>query len=406
MKHLQQIFVAPLRLLQLEGYNTVRWVRNMHTVPHLIKHPPKVPFVWTMRIRLYLALTSIVVLGVCFLDHWLKFLVILCTPFFVNSMMNLGIQIVEWIVRGYWNRILHHHAVPHRIAIVGSYGKTSTKQFLKRLLQQQFEVIASPDSFNTTLGIARFLEAELTRKTEVMIIEMDAYKLGEIRSLCRMIQPTMTIITAIGPQHLERFGSIENITQSVLEATEGVSTVIRGDQIDNPDPLTRQATHLFGRVHYLNLTTAIQASKVLGILEQTVRRTLPYLTPPDHRLSMQILKNQRCTVIVDNAFSSNRDGFLHNLQNLAERKGKNAVITPGLVELGKQSISVHQELATLLKHLDLDWHLIKNKNTVAMMPYLSNVTLYDRTARAGDIIARIQDKYNTILIENDLPDQY
>lgn len=118
------------------------------------------------------------------------------------------------INRRYYNdaaRMLSDNAELKVIGITGSYGKTSTKHFLYRILSQQYETLMTPGSFNTTMGVIRTIREQLKPYHEVFIVEMGAKQPGDIRQICDLVHPQMGIITAVGPQHLQTFGSIENV---------------------------------------------------------------------------------------------------------------------------------------------------------------------------------------------------
>ena len=100
---------------------------------------------------------------------------------------------------------------PMVVGITGSYGKTSTKYFTEALLEPRFRVLKTRASFNTILGVCRAINEELGPEHKVLIVEMGAYRRGEIRDMARLTRPHIGVLTAIGPQHLERFGSIETI---------------------------------------------------------------------------------------------------------------------------------------------------------------------------------------------------
>ena len=97
---------------------------------------------------------------------------------------------------------------PMVVGITGSYGKTSTKYFTEALMESRFRVLKTRASFNTILGVCRAINEELGAEHEVLIVEMGAYRRGEIRDMARLTRPHIGVLTAIGPQHLERFGSI------------------------------------------------------------------------------------------------------------------------------------------------------------------------------------------------------
>ena len=103
------------------------------------------------------------------------------------------------------------------IGITGSYGKTSTKYFLNELLSVEYNVYMTPGNYNTTLGVTRAIREGLLPTHEIFLCEMGARHVGDIKELCRLFTPDMGIVTAIGPQHLQTFGSQENITKEKLE---------------------------------------------------------------------------------------------------------------------------------------------------------------------------------------------
>ena len=108
------------------------------------------------------------------------------------------------------------------IGITGSIGKTSTKEFLAKLLEAKYKVQKTPESINTQIGIARFIIDQLKSDTEIFIVEMGAYKKGEIKAICNMVRPHIGIITYIGTQHLELFGSVQNLKDAKYELIENL----------------------------------------------------------------------------------------------------------------------------------------------------------------------------------------
>ena len=122
---------------------------------------------------------------------------------------------------------------PMVVGITGSYGKTSTKYFAEALMESRFRVLKTRASFNTLLGVCRVVNEELGPEHEVLIVEMGAYRRGEIRDMARFVRPTIGVLTAIGPQHLERFGSIETIEKAKFELLEalpdGGTAVVNND---------------------------------------------------------------------------------------------------------------------------------------------------------------------------------
>src|SRR4029079_4270560 len=114
----------------------------------------------------------------------------------------------------------------------GSFGKTSTKEYLKALLAQQFEVVASPASFNNLAGVARTVNEHLHPGAEVFIAEMGTYGPGEIRELCAWLKPRISVITAIGPVHLERMGSLDGVLAAKREILDTAEIAVLN--VDDP----------------------------------------------------------------------------------------------------------------------------------------------------------------------------
>ena len=104
-----------------------------------------------------------------------------------------------------------------KIGITGSYGKTSTKFILQTILSEKYNVLATPNSYNTSMGNVRVIREQLKPEHEVFISEMGARKVKDIAEICEFVKPQIGIITSIGPQHLETFKKIENVVKTKKE---------------------------------------------------------------------------------------------------------------------------------------------------------------------------------------------
>ena len=121
---------------------------------------------------------------------------------------------------------------PVVVAITGSFGKTSTKQHVAHLVAGSRTVVASPASFNNRAGLARAVNEQLAPGTDVFVAEMGTYGKGEIADLCRWCPPSIAVITAIGPVHLERFKTEDAIVAAKSEITVSAHTVVLN--VDDP----------------------------------------------------------------------------------------------------------------------------------------------------------------------------
>jgi len=117
---------------------------------------------------------------------------------------------------------LDHHQKLIVIGVTGSYGKTSTKEILHQILSTKYKVLKTPSSYNTAVGVANVVLKELKNDHEIFIVEMGAYKKGEIKKICELTKPHIGIITGLNEQHLDRFKTIENTLKAKTELIEAL----------------------------------------------------------------------------------------------------------------------------------------------------------------------------------------
>ena len=181
----------------------------------------KKELVWTDRVK-RLSLTALIVyLLLSLIDAAILPLYILGMPYLLMLLARINAPIEKRISQWYVDdalRILKGNvdAGMKIIGITGSYGKTSTKYFLKELLSVKYNVYMTPGNYNTPLGVTRAVREGMKPTHDLFLCEMGARHVGDITELCEMVHPDMGIVTSIGPQHLETFGSFENIRNEKL----------------------------------------------------------------------------------------------------------------------------------------------------------------------------------------------
>ena len=269
------------------------------------------------------------------------------------------------------------------IGITGSYGKTSTKYFLHRLLSTRYNVYMTPGNYNTTLGVTRAVREGLRPTHEIFLCEMGARHVGDIKEVCDLAKPTMGVLTSVGPQHLETFGSQERVLQGKLELADAVkdkgpvfvnfdSDLLREHEfrqgyisygingkdytmsnlsidengsrfsVKAPDGSRQEfSTRLLGHANVQNICGAIAVANHLGIPLQALAPAVRQLESVPHRL--QLIRQTGLTVI-DDAYNSNPAGAKNALETLALCRGTRIVITPGLVELGERELDFNRDL--------------------------------------------------------------
>ena len=317
------------------------------------------------------------------------------------------------------------------VAITGSYGKTTTKNYVAHLLAGTKRVVASPASFNNRMGLARAINENLTPGTEVFIAEMGTYGPGEIAELCEWIPPKVGAMVAVGPVHLERFRTLENIVQSKSEILDRAQIgVICVDhpllaEVAEQRAATMEIIEVSGKgrivigrdrvmtvpedVFAANLAVALGICRALGVdLDQVISRVAD-LPTAEHRQSVTTAAG---FTIIDDTFNSNPAGARSALDLLTEigAEGRTAVITPGMVELGpvqdEENRAFAEESASRVDHLVI----VSRTNRKALREGSANgkasVTVVASRDEAVEWARANLGGGDAVLYENDLPDHY
>lgn len=343
------------------------------------------------------------------------------------------------------------------IGITGSYGKTSTKHYLYRILSEKYDTLMTPGSYNTTLGVIRTVREYLKPYNEVFIVEMGAKARGDIKEICDLVHPEIGIVTAVGPQHLESFKTIENVQSTKFELVDALPAdglaVVNNDfpkiadrKVDNvrclrygvhdakaacratdvvytpegttftvtgPDGWSLQvSTRLMGECNVSDLLAAIVTAHAAGVDDKAIRTAVASIEPVEHRLSVKTTPGG--ITILDDAFNSNPVGSRMALEVLGTfTGGKRIVITPGMIELGTQQYQLNSEFGkTISQHTDVAIVVGKyNRDAIVEGIKSGNFSddalhIVDSFAEAQQILARIAAKGDTVLYENDLPDTF
>lgn len=340
------------------------------------------------------------------------------------------------------------------IGITGSYGKTSTKFILGRILSEKYNTLVTPENYNTPMGIVITVRRDLKPQTEVFVCEMGAKCKGDIKEDCLIANPDMGIITTVGPQHLDTFGNIETVVSTKFELADWVkskggkmylnadneyikaktteyNSVTYGtgdcdckatDISYSPKGLTvtlnykgisfRVTSHLLGHHNALNIAAAGAVALELGVTPEQIAYAVSKLRPVEHRLQLKPYING-CTLI-DDAYNSNPDGCLEAVRVLGCFDGmKKIIVTPGLVELGEKEYDANFRLGMeAAKYCDVII-LVGKKRSVPLAEGVrkqgfdeQNLYVVSDFKEAVSVFSPLCDKDTAILFENDLPDNY
>lgn len=452
-----------LHMLQLEEYQALRFLRWISSNFFVREYEEKKPLVWTFKARF---------ISIAALIHWFlltSLLYLILGPLGVVLGVVLGTQSYIFILLGLVsikpyeivNRLRVKYITRKKIlslkekglkviGITGSYGKTSVKDFLYQILRKNYSVLKTPESYNTLFGIVKVVDLELDDSYDFFICEMGAYKIGEIKELCETVEPDHAILTGINEQHLERFGSIENTIQAKFELVECTDpkghVVVNGNSpnvLENYEKYKKDSyvygkedegfylknietgadgstfdiyldgksysakTNLIGESNLENILAASTMSYLLGMEPEKIVEAIKDIKPVPHRLELKEWDNG--LLVIDNAYSSNVTGFKAalNLLNKFENKIK-ILATPGIVELGDKTESVHEELGKLAESICDKIILVGESNRTKALEYgINNPKKATFIKSIKDLHKNIKSpKDSVVLIENDLPENY
>ena len=343
-----------------------------------------------------------------------------------------------------------------KIGITGSFGKTSVKEILKTILSQKYRVLATPASYNTPIGIA-ITTKKLDSTHDIFIAEMGARSKGDIDELARMVKPKYAILTGINNQHLETFGSIEDIKDTKYElfanlkedgvgffasdnalslelmqryggekysagiedkdclvyATD-ISTTVKGMSFTlnfRGDKSVKCSTVLLGRHSVKNICLAAAVAYKIGLKPKEIADGVNRIQSIGHRLELK--PNNKNIVIIDDSYNSNEDGVKSAMEVLDTFSGRKIVLTPGLVELGKMENVANLEFGKILaKHADMVI-VIGTHNAEMIINGLidggmdrENIKFVKSLNKGNELLNSIMKEGDVILFENDLPDNY
>ena len=431
----------------------------------------KTPIVFTMRVkRLYataLILVAIVI-GATALAAGCKYMAVaaaatLLLSNFVVLLANIvNTPIEKCITRWYINdakRIIESHKNLTIIGITGSFGKTSTKNYLARILSEKYNVLVTPGNFNTLLGVVRTIREQLRPYHQVFIVEMGAKQLGDIKEICDLVHPQIGILTAVGEMHLETFKSFENIQKTKFELIDSLPAnglaVLNYDSagvrdyrniksqcnivtygVENKDTKL-QATNivysangvsfacngnadetfdskLLGNGNLLNILASIAVADTLQVPANKQKAAISRLQPVEHRLSM---RRANGITVLDDAYNSNPTGAamaLDVLKGFSVGEGnKRIIITPGFVEMGERQFAANKNLGKQIAQ-SCDYAIVVNEtNREAIKGGIDEggfpaekVYLAANLTDAHAHLATILRAGDVVLYENDLPDNF
>lgn len=290
------------------------------------------------------------------------------------------------------------------IGVTGSYGKSTTKEFIAQILRKKFRVAKTKGTNNTPIGIANTVLSVLQPNTDILVVEMGAYKIGEITEICQIVHPKIGVLTAVNEQHASLFGGLAKTKQAKYELIESLpKTGLALFNGNNENALAlyqktikKKALYVCGEDHkadirarniavfktYItfdvsclgkklsfrapvigrhnveNMLPGIYLGFMLGMKKEEITQAVSSLVPPAQTMVRHEIGG---VSMVDDAFTANPQSVISALDYMKIYKGKRLLVLQPMIELGKYAASEHKRIGRAIGNV-CDVVLLTNKN--------------------------------------------
>ncbi|HAX04438.1 MAG TPA: hypothetical protein DCX77_02085 [Acidimicrobiaceae bacterium] len=409
---------------------------------------------WTRRLRTVAGLATLLICVLFLAVRQLEIsaaaygAIAIFIPFVIDAALALLKPIEQKFARRYVLQAADtlERINPIRVAITGSYGKTTIKGYVRHLLSESQSVVASPASFNNSAGLSRAVNEHLHSGTDIFVAEMGTYGPGEIADLVSWVRPSISVLSAIGPVHLERFGDLDTIVSSKSEifatsktaiinidayglAAEAARLQASGINVlkcsakdptadvfvNSEEGLTVTVSNrqivagLKSDSAPTNVACAVAVAVALDVPDTTIAHRLATLPGADHR--RQVVASESGVTIIDDTYNSNPAGAAAALETLigldANRK---VVVTPGMVELGNRQNPENRRFGVDASLIADDLLIVGRTNRSALIngsrDGTARVHLLPNREEAIRWVRGNLKPGDAVLYENDLPDHY
>ena len=380
----------------------------------------------------------------------------IAVPYLVLLAYEINEPIERLINKKYYDRCKQALAERKdliKIGVTGSYGKTSVKYILNGILSTKFKVLATPESYNTPMGIAKTVK-RLEDEHQIFICEMGARRQGDIRDICNMVGHNVAVITGITYQHLETFQTIENVIKAKSEILGGdfkgdafissdnkycleifknatcnkylagfsknENSYLYGEDVkisENGTEFTmvlgdeRVAikTVILGQTAVQNILLASAVCIKLGLTLTEIASAINRLEQIPHRL--ELIKGENGVLVIDDGYNCNPEGAKQAISLLKNFSGKKYVVTPGMVELGHAESGLNYKLGEMLSDVCDGVILVGRSGSLQIREGLlskeypiSKITMVKNLSEAKQALVGLVEAGDVVLFENDLPD--
>lgn len=367
------------------------WLLAILTVVQIVLKKQRYP-VWTKKAAILVSgsLLGCCVIGLLVIGHWSLVIIPIVQPLILLFAWTAFLPIDTFMKKRIMQKAADLRArYPNItcIGITGSVGKTTTKELVAHILKDQ-NALCTPAYVNSEMGVAKWLLKELPKhkidEELIVIVEMGAYRSGEIARLCDIAKPSIGVLTYIGSQHIALFGSQETLLNAKAELIESlpkdgtaflnadnelalsVAERCRGSVVtvgtgghatleafdieesasgiafrinDQKYTVPLQGTH-----NVTNVLLAIGVARHLNVSENTIKSTLRTFAPPSSTFSV---RSENGITILDDTHNASPESFRAAIAWAKSQPMESKILlTPGLIEQGERQARIHHELGS------------------------------------------------------------
>lgn len=431
-------------------------VRNKYKIKNIKK-----PLVLTSRVKRLYSFYIISVIIFTYINT--EYIYISVVPLFLIPIFLLS-GLLDWPLEKFISELYFRDARKRltsqnntiRVGITGSYGKTTVKVILNDMLNSMIPTLKTPRSFNTPMGITRTIREKLLPSHRIFLAEMGSRHIGDIKELCRLVQPQIGIISSVGPQHLDTFKTVERVAKGKYELIESlpqdghaffqddksicsdfykktdISKTLVSIYDKNADVYADNitvskkgsnfrlnikgkesvecTTQLLGEHNIKNIILCAAVCDYFDMDVNQIKFCISSIKPIKNRL--EIINAHKYTIIND-AFNSNPVGAKAALKVLKGFDNRKIVITPGMVELGNMEEKLNKIFGQQLSESADIVILVGNKRIKPIKDGLlennfneNNIYVVQSLNESTILLNKIVLENDIVLYENDLPDNY
>ncbi len=336
-----------------------------------------------------------------------------------------------------------------KIAVAGSYGKTSMKEFLSTVLAYGKNVAATPANKNVAISHAQFAKS-LTGKEDILIIEYGEGEPGDVAKFAQTTHPDRAIITGIAPAHLDRYKSVSDAAKDIFSVADGLDkqhvyvnadsslaepwfgSFMRYNQsgalgwetskvkvgVESLDFKLQKGkqelqlhSQLIGRHQIGPLSLVAALAHEFGLSNKQIIDAISDVKPFEHRMQPYRLNG---AWVIDDTYNGNIEGIRAGTQLLSELPAKRKqYVTPGLVDQGRETKAVHEEMGRLIAAAKPDIVVLMRNSVTKFIQqglreanFTGELKIEQRPLEFYTNLAEFVAVGDVLMLQNDWPDNY